>query len=109
MHTVLMLTALLSVLLLICMSAWARWIHDQTYDYWQNKRKLTELLVKENVHPSEWHEHNDEIERLSAEIVRQERLLPWWKQAWRVGVSAAIAGFATTLIGFVLLMVGLFR
>ena len=105
MSTIFTIIFVLGVLLIIAMSALAQWIAMQTRDYWANKRLIAEMETG-LPHPAEFHEHNEELARLRERVQRQERLLPWWKRCYRVGIVAAAVLLGTAAIWLVLLAAG---
>lgn len=108
MSTLFTILFVVGVLLLLAMSALAQWVALQTRDYWQNKRLIADMEAG-MPHPAEFHEHNEELDRLRAVLARQERLLPWWKRAYRVGVAAGVVLIVLAVVWLVLLFAGATR
>lgn len=105
MNTIFTIIFVLGVLLGLAMSMLASWIVIQTESYWRNKRLLTNMEAGQP-HPAEFHEHNEELERLRGMLQRQERLLPWWRRCYKIGLGVVGGLLVVSIIRLVLLAAG---
>ena len=101
MNAIFLFLLILGSLIVLLASRLARYIAVETQYYWHHKRTLEDMESR-HPHPSEHHEHEEEIQRLLEEVQRYERLIPWWGRCYTIGIVTAGVTIVVAMIWVVL-------